>query len=98
MVSKIDIVLDSFNKIYKENEIMTGSVEITSLEDINFDNISAEIYGQYTFKNTKANPPTTDIKKFYNLKTKIAENGKIKAALKFASILPFYKTMFCIKK
>lgn len=77
MAMKINVLLDSFNKIYREGETMVGTVEITSKEESSYNHITAVLIGQYTIKNNKATPSQTHIIKFYNKSVKIAENGKI---------------------
>jgi hypothetical protein len=79
MSIKIQTHLESFNKIYREGDTMTGTVEVSSNEDSKFEHITAIVTGQYTIKNAKVNPPQTSIIKFYTKKVKIAENGKITA-------------------
>lgn len=74
----ISVKLDSFNKIYKQGEAVTGVVEIDSKESISYEHITAVITGSYIIKNQKSSPPQTHIIKFYLKKQKIAENGKLK--------------------
>lgn len=75
----IKVKLDSFNKIYKEDENITGVVEINSKEALSFNHITAVLTGSYVIKNMKVSPTQTHIIKFYTKKTKIIEKGKLQS-------------------
>lgn len=77
MISKINVTLDSFNKTYREGETIKGLLEISCSEDINYNFIIAEVIGQFTFKNTKVEPPISTNTKFYNSKTNVSNKGKL---------------------
>ncbi len=75
----IKVKLDSFNKIYKEDENITGVVEITNKEAISYNHITAVLTGSYIIKNMKVSPTQTNIIKFYSKKSKIVEKGKLQS-------------------
>lgn len=77
MSLKIGVQLDSFNKIYREGEYMTGVVELVSPTIINFEHITAVLTGQYLIKNNKLSPPLSHVIKFFQKSSVLAENGKI---------------------
>lgn len=79
MSLKINVQLDSFNKIYREEETMTGLVEINSSSTTSYDSITAVLTGSYQLKNNKVSPPQTTISRFFIKKSVLAENGKIQA-------------------
>ncbi len=77
MSMKISVSLDSFNKIFKVGDIISGTVEVTSSQDSEYDSISCVIRGDYTIKTSKTSQPL--IQTFYTKKQKISEKGKIKS-------------------
>lgn len=74
----ISIKLDSFNKIYKEGENITGTVDIDSSDIVPYDHITAVLTGSYIIKNQKVSPPQNHIIKFYNAKQKLSSSGKLR--------------------
>ena len=90
----INVKLDSFNKIYREGENITGVCEIESKDNINFEQINAILTGNYVIKNQKVTPVQTHIVKFHTKKVKIAEKGKIKSnsVNSFSIDIPLEKT------
>lgn len=77
MSLKIGVQLDSFNKIYREGEYMSGVVEVNSPTVTSFDHITAVLTGQYHLKNNKISPPQNHVIKFFHKKSIIAEHGKV---------------------
>lgn len=80
MSTKINILLDSFNKIYKVNDFITGTIEINSNTNLSFEKITSTIKGEYLFKSSKSsNSQVNSREVFYRKTNKISDSSTIKA-------------------
>lgn len=75
---EIDIKFDNFNKIFQSSDIITGAININSLEKlIEFQKIEGTLVGFYTIKNTKVSPTAISVIKFFTRRLTLANEGKM---------------------